>query len=53
MTDNMTTMVCDNPDCSCENCTCDPCTCTPKNPCGCDGRQSTKWRRLLNWVCMR
>ena len=53
MSDNMTMIVCENPDCSCENCSCDPCTCSPKNPCGCDGRQPTLWRKLLNKVGWR
>ena len=50
VTDNMTLMICENPECDCENCTCDPCHCAPKNPCGCDGRRPKLWRRIINKV---
>ena len=53
MSDNMTMMVCENPECDCENCTCDPCTCSIKNPCGCDGREPTFWRKLLSRIALK
>ena len=50
MNDNLSMIICDNLECSCENCSCDPCQCNPKNPCGCDGRKPVLWRRIINMI---